>query len=58
MNFRKNLYFSCKHCGRDSYIDDAKFAFDDFGKEKAQKDKIRANYEKTLKEIVEKGEVQ
>ena len=27
-------------------------------KEKAQKDKIRANYEKTLKEIVEKGEVQ
>ena len=24
-------------------------------KEKAQKDKIRANYEKTLKEIVEKG---
>ena len=31
MNFRKNLYFSCKHCGRDSYIDDTKFAFDDFG---------------------------
>lgn len=27
MNFRKNLYFSCKHCGRDSYIDDTKFAF-------------------------------
>ena len=26
--------------------------------EKAQKDKIRANYEKTLKEIVEKGEEQ
>lgn len=31
MNFRKNLYFSCKHCGRDSYIDDTKFSFDDFG---------------------------
>lgn len=31
MSFRKNLYFSCKHCGRDSYIDDTKFAFDDFG---------------------------
>ena len=31
MNFRKNLYFSCKHCGRDSYIDDIKFTFDDFG---------------------------
>ena len=27
-------------------------------KEKAQKDKIRANYEKTLKEIVEKGDTQ
>lgn len=26
-------------------------------KEKAQKDKIRANYEKTLKEIVEKGDL-
>ena len=31
MSFRKNLYFNCKHCGRDSYIDDTKFAFDDFG---------------------------
>lgn len=31
MNFRKNLYFNCKHCGRDSYIDDTKFSFDDFG---------------------------
>lgn len=27
-------------------------------RKKAQKDKIRANYEKTLKEIVEKGEEQ
>lgn len=27
-------------------------------KEKAQKDKIRANYEKTLKEIIEKGDTQ
>ena len=27
MNFRKNLYFSCKHCGRDSYIDDTKIVF-------------------------------